>query len=405
MMQNQEFPPSIGRLAAAGCRNPEQAQQNLERLAGSSQMALCRLILPLLLDRLANLPDPDMALNNLERFAEAVLDRGFLFALFRDSPKSLDLALTLFGSSQHLSDILIRYPQDFHWLLQPGLLRRTRSREELVEELNGLISRAKNQERAWAALRRFKMREILRIGLQDLLGNLDLVDVTQQLSLAADVALQRAHEICWGELVRRHGQPRCASPQGDKACGFAIIGMGKLGAEELNFSSDIDLLFIYEGEGETVGVAAPSGSLIGRVSNHEFFTRLGEGLIKAIGEVTPEGHVFRVDMRLPPEGRAGLLADMDVMHLTDSYRFLCNVQNRLRIVADLETSSLPKDASRLDRLASRLGYGSGAGSRPGDRFLSDYRRHAEQVRGIYEATFRGHSRGDSDTRCTGTRGK
>ena len=307
MSMNETFPPSIERLSAVGCRNPEQARQNLQRLAGSSHVAPFQLILPLLLDRLANLPDPDMALNNLERYAEAVLDRGFLFSLFRESPKSLDLALTLFGSSQHLSDILIRYPQDFHWLLQPGLLRRTGSKEELVEELNGLVSRAKNQERAWAALRRFKMRETLRIGLQDLLGNLDLIDVTQQLSLAADVSLQRACDLCWSELVRRHGQPRCAGQQGDKACGFAIIGMGKLGGGELNFSSDIDLLFVYDAEGETVGVAGPSGSLLGRVSNHEYFTRLGEGLIKAISEVTPEGHVFRVDMRLRPEGRAGAL--------------------------------------------------------------------------------------------------
>ncbi|MBI3781009.1 MAG: glutamate-ammonia-ligase adenylyltransferase, partial [candidate division NC10 bacterium] len=164
MMQNEEFPPSIERLAAAGCRDPEQARRNLERLAGPSHLSLFQLILPLLMDRLANLPDPDMALNNLERYAEAVLDRGFLFSLFRDSPKSLDLALTLFGSSQHLSDILIRFPQDFHWLLQPGLLRQTRSKEELVEDLNGLVARVKTQERAWAALRRFKMRETLRIG-------------------------------------------------------------------------------------------------------------------------------------------------------------------------------------------------------------------------------------------------
>jgi glutamate-ammonia-ligase adenylyltransferase len=306
-MQNQAFPPSIERLAAAGCQDPEQARRNLERLSGPSHLSLFQLILPLLMDRLANLPDPDMALNNLERYAEAVLDRGFLFSLFRDSPKSLDLALTLFGSSQHLSDVLIRFPQDFHWLLQPGLLRRVRSKEELVEDLNGLVARVKTQERAWAALRRFKMREALRIGLQDLLGNLDLIDVTQQLSLVADVALQRAYEICLAELLGRHGQPRCAPEEGEKACGFAIIGMGKLGGQELNFSSDIDLLFIYEGEGETTGVASPSGSVIGRVSNYEFFTRLGEGLIKGIGEVTPDGRVFRVDMRLRPEGRAGAL--------------------------------------------------------------------------------------------------
>ena len=304
---NQGFPPSIERLAAAGCRNPEQARQNLEHLTGSSHLASFQSILPLLLDRLGNLPDPDMALNNLERYAGAVLDRGFLFSLFRDSPKSLDLALTIFGNSQHLSDILIRFPQDFQWLLQPGLLRRSKSREELVEDLSGMVAKVKTPEQAWAALRRFKMRETMRIGLQDLLGNLDLTNVTQQLSLLADAALQGAYQICRSELVRRHGPPRSVSSAGDKECGFTVIGMGKLGGEELNFSSDVDLVFVYEAEGETAGVSGPSGGLVGRVSNHEFFTRLGENLIKAISEVTPEGRVFRVDMRLRPDGRAGAL--------------------------------------------------------------------------------------------------
>lgn len=135
----EPFPPGVEALAAAGCRDPEKARQNLQRLAGSSPLHLTSLqsILPLLLDRLVNLADPDMALNNLERYADAVIDRGFLFLLFRDSPKSLDLLLTLFGSSQYLSDVLIRYPQDLHWLLEPGVLRRVKSKEELVEDWTG----------------------------------------------------------------------------------------------------------------------------------------------------------------------------------------------------------------------------------------------------------------------------
>ncbi|MCZ7624816.1 MAG: hypothetical protein M5R38_02275 [Candidatus Methylomirabilis sp.] len=253
---NTPVVPGVEVLAAAGCRHPEQASQNLQRLAGPLHLASLQSILPLLLDRLANLADPDMALNNLERYADAVIDRGFLFSLFRDSPKSLDLLLTLFGSSQHLSDGLIRYPQDLHWLLEPGLLRRARSKEELIDELDGLLSRATSRARVWMALRRFKMRETLRIGLQDLLGNLNLTGVTQQLSLVADVALQRAYELCRAELVRRHGEPRCEGSSGNEGCGFTIIGMGKLGGEELNFSSDIDLMFIYEAEGRPRGSSA-----------------------------------------------------------------------------------------------------------------------------------------------------
>jgi glutamate-ammonia-ligase adenylyltransferase len=306
-VMTEAFPPSTERLGAAGCRDPQQARRNLERLAGASHQSAVASMLPLLLERLGNLSDPDMALNNLERYAEAVLDRGFLLSLFRDSPKSLDLALTIFGNSQYLSDILLRFPRDFQWLLEPGLLRRAKTAPELVEDARALLGGVKGSERAWSALRRFKMRETLRIGLQDLLGNLDLTGVTHQLSLVAEVALQTAYEICWSDLMRRHGLPRCASPSGEGVCSFCVVGMGKLGGGELNFSSDIDLMFVYEADGETEGVEAPSGTHIGRVSNHEFFTRLGEQLIKAISEVTPEGRVFRVDMRLRPEGRAGAL--------------------------------------------------------------------------------------------------
>src|SRR5574337_711920 len=109
MSMNESFLPPIEALAAAGCRDPEQARHNLQHLAGSAHLTSLQSVLPLLLNRLTNLADPDMALNNLERYAEAVIVRGFLFSLFRDSPKSLDLLLTLFGSSQYLSDILIRY--------------------------------------------------------------------------------------------------------------------------------------------------------------------------------------------------------------------------------------------------------------------------------------------------------
>jgi glutamate-ammonia-ligase adenylyltransferase len=92
---------------------------------------------------------------------------------------------------------------------------------------------------------------------------------------------------------------------------------------------------------------------------------------------------------------AGLLADMDVAQLCDSYRFLRTVQNRLRVVADREVSALPQDSHRLDRLARRLGYHTGDGGTPGERLLADYQRHTGRVRGIYEATFRRYNSSES----------
>lgn len=307
-------------LEAAGVQDLRRAQRNLQLIASEGETpGLFAAIVPQLLEDLRNVPDPDMALNNLERYLGRALSRRFLLGLFRESPRTLDLALTIFGSSQFLADILTRQPALFEWLLEPGLLRHPRRRDELRQELADMLAPLRTLERKWGALRRFKAREILRIGLQDLRGHLDLAGVTEQLATLADVTLEAAVGICEAELTRRHGVPLTAEPDGTvRPSAFAVIGLGKLGGGELNFSSDIDLMFVYTGEGETAGLpgggepgaagTGDAGPVPGRVSNKEFYRKLGEMLVKAIGEVTPEGHVFRVDMRLRPEGRAGDLA-------------------------------------------------------------------------------------------------
>ncbi|RPI03140.1 MAG: glutamate-ammonia-ligase adenylyltransferase, partial [Zetaproteobacteria bacterium] len=186
------FPHTLTpRLAAAGCRRPEQAATNLGLLApdARSRSAL-EVFLPTLLAALGRLPDPDLALNNLEQFAQKVLDRHFLLGLFRDNPRILHLALTVFGSSQFLSDILVRQPQLFEWLLEPGILHRPKSKEEMSDEAGRAVQAAQTPERKWTALRRYKSQEILRIGLQDLVGRQNLVGITEELSNLADVSLE-----------------------------------------------------------------------------------------------------------------------------------------------------------------------------------------------------------------------
>ncbi len=299
-----DLPDIPNRLKQIGCTDVGRAMKNLEALVQHPlhEDALARL-LPTLLEVLANIPDPDMALNNLERFFGAVIDRSFLLALLRQHRKILDLLLTLFGSSQYLSDVLIRYPQLFEWLLEPGVLRWPTQKADLAQELMSMTDRLSSIEEKWEALRRFKVREILRIALQDLLGNQDLTGITQELSRLAEVTLQKAYEISHVELTHRFGTPQTADQAGE--CGFCILGMGKLGGEELNYSSDIDILFVYEAEGETTGVPGRVGIGDGRISNHEYFAKLAEMIVKAIGAVTHGGSVFRVDTRLRPGGRQG----------------------------------------------------------------------------------------------------
>ena len=134
-----------------------------------------------------------------------------------------------------------------------------------------------------------------------------LVGITEELSNLADICPRRRRSKCVGaDLVRRHGAPQSAGEPGRKReCPFVILGMGKLGGRELNFSSDIDLIFVYEEDGETAGV---DGGSAGRLSNQEFFRKLGEMLVRGMSETSPDGHLYRVDLRLRPEGRSGAIA-------------------------------------------------------------------------------------------------
>ena len=293
-------------LQSVGFADPARAFANLRKLEQDpSSGLLFRQIRPHLLSALANCPDPDMALNNLEVYAGKVLDPRFFFSLLRDNPRVLDLIVAIFSHSQFLSDILFRHPQYLYWLLEPGQLRKAKLKEEMAEELSlELVARASREEKI-RALRRFNRREILRIGVADILDNLDLVDVTQQLSFLAEITLQAALDANEGYLVERHGRPHCLAPDGGQSpCSFTILGLGKLGGAELNFSSDIDIMYLYTAPGETV----PTRPNASRIENHLFYVRLAESINRAIAEPSEEGHCFRIDLRLRPGGQSGSLA-------------------------------------------------------------------------------------------------
>src|SRR5262249_40330053 len=134
---------------------------------------------------------------------------------------------------------------------------------------------------------------------RDLAGRADVAEVTGTMTDLAEVSIQRALDVLSRELEALFGEPR--GPNGERLQ-LGVVGMGKLGGRELNVSSDIDLIFVYEDDGETAGAArAP-------IATQEFFTRLGRRLIGALAEQTADGYVFRVDMRLRPNGDAGPLA-------------------------------------------------------------------------------------------------
>ena len=149
-------------------------------------------------------------------------------------------------------------------------------------------------------LRRLRQQVMLRVLLRDLSGRAPLAEVVASMSDLAELSIGYAlkHLCVWQEA--QHGTPMTNGTRQE----LIVVGMGKLGGRELNVSSDVDLIFVYPGEGETVGSGAGARPL----SNHEYFTRLGRKLINALADITEDGQVFRVDMRLRPNGDSGALA-------------------------------------------------------------------------------------------------
>ena len=282
-------------LRRHGFAAPAAALANLHALTPTPRDAeLLGPVFPRLLAELAAAPDPDMALNNLERYVE-VVDRTVFFGTLAAHPGAVGLLARLFGSSQFLADALRRRPNLLAWLLEPLTMRQWLA-DDLETDLARTLAPFAARDARMNALRRFKYRQLLRIASRDLLGDADLTVTTEELARLADVCLGEAWRLADATLRAQYGAPR----DGDGAeTAVAVIGMGKLGGNELNYSSDIDLMFVYGADGETEGGAE------GRLANGDYFARLVREIVALLESVTEEGYAFRVDLRLRPEGRMG----------------------------------------------------------------------------------------------------
>ena len=296
-------------LAAAGVRDTRQAARDLELVRQRLGAVPFREQLPKILAALRRVADPDMAVNVLERFVSELEPPSRFHDGVEAHAAVLSSLLTLFGASRFLSSYCVSTASDtFTLLCTPLYLAYPAEKEMLEDRLTGLLQGMATDEDLFRALRRFRKQELLRIALRDLLGKADLSETVGELSFLAEVCLQAAYEWYAVELTKRHGRPLVEHEDGTSApAGFAVIGMGKLGGQELNFSSDVDLMYVYSADGETEGVISDGGRT-NSISNHQYFVKLAEKMSAAIGQTTADGFVFRVDLRLRPEGQRGPLA-------------------------------------------------------------------------------------------------
>ncbi len=281
-------------LAAVGLTDTSRARRLLIGLAGrgvtDDDVAQ---LLPHILDALAGSPDPDRALLNFVRWSDAIGNRPTHFRYLIGHPTALTIHMNVCGVSQYFSDILARNPEYFEIMANPGVRSGSRPADVMYRELSALVDCIAQPELKLEAMRRFRHREMLRIGVRDIMGITDMPTTAREFSNLADACIQK----CFS-LASEHARGRLAGSDHSttERVRFAVIALGKLGGSELNYSSDIDLIFVCEPMPHTDEDSALSIAMA-----------MAEAIVNYLSRDMQNGHLFRVDMRLRPEGRFGAL--------------------------------------------------------------------------------------------------
>jgi len=236
--------------------------------------------------------DPDLALTGFLRFVGTAFGGAGLFNDILGYPAYGDLLFSLLGYSRYFADVLVREPGLFRWLTSAGVLSSPVTSGGLLPEIERVLDMFRRPEKRLDALKRLHRRELLRIGARDILGIADLPSSAAQLSALAGAVVDAALRITVDQAGEAHGE----RPPGR----FCIIGLGKLGGDELNYSSDIDIIFVYEDP--------PAGAENGAPGADAYFNRLAARLVRNLSQPSSEGHLYRVDTRLRPNAGAGPLA-------------------------------------------------------------------------------------------------
>jgi glutamate-ammonia-ligase adenylyltransferase len=286
------FAPLLDTLAGAGALSPEAAEERLaafgftdvertraavrELAAGLTRRSrVMRELLPVILGWLSETPDPDLGLLQLRRLAEGPARSASLAVTFRDHPGAAERTCHLLGASRVVGDAMRRHPEFVDVLDDDEALAAEAGRAELVADAFDTLEWRGDEEQRREGLRRFKRRELLRIATRDLLGYSRLEATERELTALAEACL---------EAALRSLHPRLP---------FAVIGMGRLGGAELSYASDIDVMFVYDGDS---------------ADDFHHAEHVAAQLVQEIGATTAEGQTFRIDARLRPEGNQGPLA-------------------------------------------------------------------------------------------------
>ena len=278
---------------AAGLAEPAGAAR---ALAGIARAGVPFDLLGSLADRLTDLlpaiADPDRVLVAVERFVAAVRSPLATVALFERDPRALEILLGIFSASPHLAELVIADPEAWEEIrVGRG---RPEKKESLAAALAAEVGGGDAAERVARGIRRFKRRQTLRIAYGDIVEKHRLETVVQQISHVADCVIDLAVQTAVAHVTRQRGSP--CEPDGRPAT-IAVMALGKLGGGELNYSSDVDLVFVHSADGRVEGPRP--------CTNQEFFDRVVQEAVRLIADPTEHGAAYRVDLRLRPHGSVG----------------------------------------------------------------------------------------------------
>ncbi|MBS3941912.1 MAG: bifunctional glutamine-synthetase adenylyltransferase/deadenyltransferase, partial [Actinobacteria bacterium] len=294
------------RLEALGFRDGKAALRHVRAMTlGVTRRArTMRAVLPAVLALLQDTPDPDTGLKSFRELVDVQGDTGKLLDHLRDHPPASELLTRVLGTSRTAGELLVSQPQGIDWLRDDHLRDRPRTRDDLVRQAMGRL----HWQDTTAALRRFKRLELLRIVLRDLADATTVSGVGEELTALGEACLTGALRA---ELRRQARERALASPD-DLPVSMAIIGMGKLGGCELNYVSDLDVLFVHE----VTGRGGPRGEGADPEDATKLALTIAANVMRSLSEITAEGTAFEVDADLRPEGRSGPLSRSYESYLT-----------------------------------------------------------------------------------------
>ena len=297
-------------LEEAGFVDAPKALKQLASLRSSPQLrAMQRLgrerldaFIPRLLAQAVEHANPDLVLERVLPLVEAVARRSAYLVLLTENPDALRRLLTLCAASPWIAEQITRFPLLLDELLNEGRLFKPPLAPELAAELRERLTRIPEDdlEQQMEALRNFKLAHRLRVAASEIAGSLPLMKVSDYLTWLAEAILEQVLALAWRQTVAKYGTPQRTD---GSLCdpGFIIVGYGKVGGIELGHGSDLDLVFIHDGD--------PNADTDGPkpIDSAQFFTRLGQRIIHLLTAQTTSGQLYDVDMRLRPSGASGLL--------------------------------------------------------------------------------------------------